>query len=159
LGWAICFELGEFIVFRGSGDLASSRSLIEQFRQPCEINRNLSRLVDHQEAGLSCRVRIGPAVEKAELPASGVIDSKSVWEFGDPPRPGKAAGHVEILRGRKPRRTDDAQLSLRCKPISPYCGGRVLERRLTPSVGRTRTCFATAGFLREFGEPGVEDGG
>jgi hypothetical protein len=124
LGWAICFELGEFIVFRGSGDLASSRSLIEQFRQPCEIARNLSCLVDHQEAGLSCRVRIGPAVEKAELPASGVIDSKSVWEFGDPPRPGKAAGHVEILRGRKPRRTDDAQLSLRCKPISPYCGGR-----------------------------------
>jgi len=50
---------------------------------------------------------VGPAIEKAELPAGGVMDRKSVWEFGDPPRPGKTAGHVEIPRGRKPRRTDD----------------------------------------------------
>jgi|SRR6266446_8637031 len=97
LGWAISFELGGLIVFRGSGDPTSSRRLIEQLRQPCEIDRNLSCLVDHQEAALSCRVRIGPAVEKTELPASSVIDSKSVWEFGDPPRPGKTAGQMKIL--------------------------------------------------------------
>src|SRR5882762_2254619 len=36
---------------------------------------------------------VGPAIEKAELTAGGVMDRKSVWEFGDPPRPGKAAGH------------------------------------------------------------------
>jgi hypothetical protein len=90
-------ELGEFIIFRGSGDLASSWSLLKQFRQPYEIDRNLFRLVDHQEVGISCPVGVGPAVKNAELPASGVIDGKSVWEFGDPPRPGKAAGHVEIL--------------------------------------------------------------
>src|SRR6267143_3160108 len=104
---AICFELGGFIVFRRSGDLPSTRSPIEHFRQPCEIDCNLSRVVDRQEAGMSCHVRVYPTIEKAELPASGVIDGKSVWEFGDPPRPGKAAGHVEILRSRKPQRTDD----------------------------------------------------
>src|SRR5712671_52747 len=95
-------------VERGSGDLASTRSPIEQFRQPCEIDCNLSRVVHHQDAGMSCHVRVGP-IEKAELPASGVMYGKSVWEFDDPPRPRKAAGHVEILRGRKPRRTDDAE--------------------------------------------------
>jgi len=83
-------ELGEFIIFGGSGDLASIWSLLKQFRQPCEIDRNLSRLVDHREA---CRVQVGPAVENAELPASGIIDSISVWDFDDPPRPGKAVGH------------------------------------------------------------------
>src|SRR2546426_11907019 len=108
---AFCFELGGFIVFRRSGDLPSTRSPIEHFWQPCEIDCNLSRVVDRQEAGMSCHVRVYPTIEKAELPASGVIDGKSIWEFGDPPRPGKAAGHVEILRGRKPRRTDDAELS------------------------------------------------
>jgi hypothetical protein len=91
---AICFELGEFIVFHGSGDLASSRSLIEQFRQPCEIDCNLLRLVDRQEAGMSRRVRVGPAIEKAEWPASGVIDGKSVRQLDDPPRRRKAPGHV-----------------------------------------------------------------
>src|SRR6266403_1939845 len=107
---AICFGLGGFIVFRGNGDLASTRSLIEQFRQPCEIDCNLSRVVHHQDAGMSCHVRVGP-IEKAELPASGVMYGKSVWEFDDPPRPRKAAGHVEILRGRKPhtKRKDDGQ--------------------------------------------------
>src|SRR5258707_12122478 len=115
---AICFELGGFIVFRRSGDLPSPRSPIEHFRQPCEIDRNLSRVADRQEAGMSCHVRVGPAIEKAELPASGVIDGKSIWEFGDPPRPGKAAGHVEILRSRKPQRTDDhAEVDLRSVPI------------------------------------------
>src|SRR5216684_855856 len=106
---AICFELGGFIVFRRGGDLPSTRSPIEHFRQPCEIDCNLSRVVDRQEAGMSCHVRVYPTIEKAELPASGVIDGKSIWEFGDPPRPGKAAGHVEILRGRKSRRTDDVR--------------------------------------------------
>src|SRR5258707_4007996 len=114
----IFFELGGFIVFRRSGNLASTRSPIEQFRQPCEIDCNLSRVVDHQEAGMSCHVRVYPTIEKAELPASGVIDGKSVWEFGDPPRPGKAAGHVEILRSRKPQRTDDhAEVDPRSVPI------------------------------------------
>jgi hypothetical protein len=103
----ICFELAEFIVFRGSGDLALTRSLVEQFRQPCEIDCKLSCLVDRQETGKSSHVRVGPAMEKAELPAIGVIDGKSVWEFGGPPRPGKAVGHMEILRGRERRRTDD----------------------------------------------------
>ena len=42
---------------------------------------------------MSCCVRIATAVENAELSASGVIDRKSVWDFDDPPRPGKAAGH------------------------------------------------------------------
>jgi len=123
-------ELGEFIVFRGSGDLASSRSLIEQFRQRCEIDRNLSRLVDHQEAGLSCRVRVGSAIEKAELAAGGVIDGKSVWEFGDPPWPWKAASHVEILKDRKSPRTDDDAEPSTCYPKEKR------RRRLVGGLGR-----------------------
>jgi hypothetical protein len=88
-------------VFRGSGDLASARSLFKYFRQLCEIDRHLSRVVDHQKAAMSCHVRVGPAIKKAEFPVHGVIDGKSVLEFGNPPRRRETAGHVEILRRRK----------------------------------------------------------
>jgi len=116
LGRAICFERGEFIVFWGSGDLAPIRSLPAQFRQPCEIDRNLSCLVDRQEAGLSWGVRVGPAMEKAELAASGVIDGKSIWEFGDPPRPRKAVGHDNASARWLQHRLETT--SLRTSPIS-----------------------------------------
>src|SRR5258708_32805649 len=78
---------------------------------------------------MSCHVRVGPTIEKAELPPGGVIDGKSGGEFGDAPRPGKAAGHVEILRGRKPRRTDDAQLS------------RLALRRVASALSPSRACM------------------
>src|SRR5258706_12845781 len=81
---------------------------------------------------MSCHVRVGP-IEKAELPASGVMDGKSVSEFDDPPRPRKAAGHVEILRGRKPRRTDDAETEGRIPKE------RTMARRLGGWGGRIRT--------------------
>ena len=39
-------------------------------------------LVDHHEAGMSCCVRVGPAVEKAELLASGPIArQQSAWHY------------------------------------------------------------------------------
>jgi|SRR5215471_4350604 len=90
---ATCFELGWFVIVWGRGDLVLTRSLLEQFRQPGEINRNLSRLLDHRDAGMSCSVRVGLAAENAELSTTGVLDGKTVWDFDDPPRLGKTAGH------------------------------------------------------------------
>jgi hypothetical protein len=40
---------------------------IEYFRQPCEIDCQLSRLVYCQEAGVSCNVWVGSAVEHPKL--------------------------------------------------------------------------------------------
>src|SRR5712671_6737862 len=78
---------------REGGTLSLRRAAIEQFRQPCEIDRHLSRLVHRQDAGVSRSVRVGPAVEHAELLPSGVLDGESVGEFDDPPRHWEAAGH------------------------------------------------------------------
>src|SRR5260370_29377981 len=67
--------------------------LLEQFRQPCEMDCHLARLVDRQEAGVSCNVWVGSTVEHAELLPSGVLDGESVRDLDDPPRCWKAAGH------------------------------------------------------------------
>jgi hypothetical protein len=70
-----------------------SSSPLEQFRQPCEIDCHLSRLIDRQEAGVSCCIRVIPAVENAQLSANSVIDGESVRDLDDSPRCWKAAGH------------------------------------------------------------------
>jgi hypothetical protein len=78
------------------------------------IDRLARPIGDLQDIVRAIRAK-GAALKATEQPidtgtAAGkcFIDGKSVWKFGDPPRPGKAAGHVEILRGRKPRRIEDA---------------------------------------------------
>jgi hypothetical protein len=70
----------------------SSLVLLEQFRQFCEIERHLARLVDRHDAGVPCAAR-SPAVEHTDLLPSGVLDSESVWELNDPPRNWEACGH------------------------------------------------------------------
>jgi len=70
-----------------------SRRPLEQFRQPCEIDCHLSRLLYGQEAGVSCGIRVSPAVEHAKLLPGGVIDGESIWDLDDPPRRGEARGH------------------------------------------------------------------
>jgi len=69
-----------------------------EFRQLCEIDCKVSRPLD-QEAGVSCDVRVTPAVENGQLSAGGIIDSESVrnldkfarvsecgWSLQRPPR-------------------------------------------------------------------------
>jgi hypothetical protein len=70
-----------------------SCSALEQFRQPCEIDGHLSRLLYRQEACVSCSVRVSAAVEHAELLPGRVIDGESVRDLDDPPRRGEAGGH------------------------------------------------------------------
>jgi hypothetical protein len=79
--------------FRLRGALSLCRAAIEQFRQPCEIDCHLSRLVYRQEAGVSCNVWVGSTVEHAELLPGGVLDGESARDLGDPPRRRKATGH------------------------------------------------------------------
>jgi hypothetical protein len=47
---------------------------------------------------MSCHVRGGPAIEKAEMPARGVIDGKSDLSCGNPRRPGtlNELEHAEV---------------------------------------------------------------
>src|SRR5258708_783704 len=58
---------------------------------------------------MSCRVRVGPAVENAELLSSGIIDRKSARDLDDPPRCWNAVDHSTDLLAtppdRKARRT------------------------------------------------------
>src|SRR6266853_2393034 len=52
---------------------------------------------------------------------------------GDPPRPGKAAGHVEIPKGRKPRQIDGAETGRRHKSVPVRRGEK---RRIDPRAVR-----------------------
>src|SRR4029077_16773375 len=73
--------------------LASTRSLLEKFRQLCEIDGHLSSLVDRQEVGLSCGIGLGQSIKHGELLPGGVVDGESVRNLNNPPRSRKAAGH------------------------------------------------------------------
>jgi hypothetical protein len=73
----------------------------EQFRQPCEIDCHLSRLIHRHDAGVPRAVR-SPAIEHTDLPPGGVLDGKSVRQLDDPPRRRKAGDHV-LSAGRRGR--------------------------------------------------------
>jgi len=76
--------------------------LLEQFWQPCKIDRHLSRLVERHDPGVPRDVRVGPAVEHADLLPVGVLDGESVRELDDPPRHWEAADHVlSFFAGRR----------------------------------------------------------
>ena len=87
-------NLAPVISGREGGKLSPRRAAIEQFRQPCEIERHLPCLVHRQKAGVSCCVRVGSTVEHTELLPSGILDGESVRDLDDPPGGWKAGGHV-----------------------------------------------------------------
>jgi hypothetical protein len=75
-------------------DLASTRCLLEPFRQLCEIDRHLSSLVERQEVGLSSGVGLGQSIKHGELLPAGVVHGESLRDLNDPPRTRKAAGYA-----------------------------------------------------------------
>src|SRR5258708_34636917 len=72
----------------------------EQFRQPGEIKRHLSRLVDRHDAGVPCAAR-GPAVEHADLLLGGVLNGESARQLDGPPGDWEAGGHGLFFAGRR----------------------------------------------------------
>src|SRR5258708_799325 len=72
----------------------------EQFRQPGEIKRHLSRLVDRHDAGVPCPAG-APAVEHADLLLGGVLNGESARQLDGPPGDWEAGGHGLFFAGRR----------------------------------------------------------